>query len=199
MKKQYSEIDRLVSGHVPQSLSEKLVGRAVHGSDQIRRSAVKSAIRSEKCGSDPIRRECGSDTIRSAKAEHRISGLRETSAHTPLRHSLPPHRHTHRLHSHCLCAGAITRRSSSSYCCRLRFVAAQTRLSLTRRRSASRRFAGRCSALSCSTQTCQICSSACRLASLAVSHLRSSLPLVVTAYHLCLIAAFPLVSYVLHF
>ncbi|MED6143775.1 hypothetical protein PIB30_009024 [Stylosanthes scabra] len=95
-------------------------------------------------------------------------------------HSLPSHHHKHRLHSHRLCAGAITRRSSSSYCCRLRFVAAQTRSSLARRRSAGR-------------------SSARRLASLAVSRLRSSLPLIVTAYHLCPIAAFPLVSYVLHF
>ncbi|MED6110206.1 hypothetical protein PIB30_040778 [Stylosanthes scabra] len=44
-----------------------------------------------------------------------------------------------------------------------------------------------------SAQMCQIYSSARRLASLAVSPLRSSLPLVVTAYHLCPIAAFPLV------
>ncbi|MED6107023.1 hypothetical protein PIB30_010162 [Stylosanthes scabra] len=38
----------------------------------------------------------------------------------------------------------------------------------------------------------EICSFARRLASLAVSRLRPSLPLVVTAYRLCPIAAFPL-------
>ncbi|MED6219745.1 hypothetical protein PIB30_038574 [Stylosanthes scabra] len=58
--------------------------RPAHGSDQIRKSVVKSANPIQKCGFDPIRKGCGSDIIRSANIEDQIADLYETSAlHIP--------------------------------------------------------------------------------------------------------------------
>ncbi|MED6147934.1 hypothetical protein PIB30_048498 [Stylosanthes scabra] len=134
------------------------------------RSAVKSAIRSEKCGFDPIRRECGSD-IGFAGDIRALTPFTPPQTSSPLSPSLC-RRHHPPIIVLLLLPSPIRR-------CSNQIVAV-----LCSNRSANRR----------SAQTCQICSSARRLASLAASPLRSSLPLIVTAYHLCPIAAFPLGS-----